>query len=103
MPDYSSLNTQIEGFKTELTALYASAQLTGADLLYIAKSLTEISNMLGVNDIVAATANSVSTINAEEATSISAITTSKNSAMAQVSSLADNLNTIDVVLLMDAY
>jgi ribosomal protein S5 len=103
MPDYSSLNTQIEGFKTELTALYASAQLTGADLLYIAKSLTEISNMLGVNDIVAATASSVATINAEEATSISAITTSKNSAMAQVSSLADNLNTIDVVLLMDAY
>jgi hypothetical protein len=103
MPDYSSLNTQIEGFKSELTALYSSGQLTGVDLLYVAKSLTEIGNMLGINDIVAATAASVSTINAEEATSISAITTSKNSAMAQVSSLADNLNTIDVVLLMDAY
>jgi hypothetical protein len=103
MPDYASLNTQIEGFKTELTALYASAQLTGSDLLYIAKSLTEIGNMLGVNDIVNATSSSVATINSTRTSAINAINAEEATSIAQVSSIADNLNTIDVVLLMDAY
>lgn len=103
MPDYTSLNSQIEGFKTELTALYSSGQLTGTDLLYVAKSLTEVGNMLGVNDIVNATADSVTTINTEETSAINAINATKNAALAQVASLANNLNTLDVVVLMDAY
>jgi hypothetical protein len=103
MPDYSSLNSQIDGFKSELTTYYTSGQLTGIDLLYVAKSLTEIGNMLGVNDIVDATADSVATINAEETSAINAINAEEAASIAQVASIADNLNTIDVVLLMDAY
>ncbi len=103
MPDYTSLNTQIEGFKSELTALYTSGQLTGIDLLYVAKSLNEIGTMLGVNDIVNATADSVTTINSTRTTAVNTVNATKDTALAQVASLADNLNTIDVVLLMDAY
>lgn len=103
MPDYSSLNSQIEGFKSELTTLYTSGQLTGIDLLYVAKSLNEIGGMLGVNDIVNATANSVSTISSSQTTAVNAVNATKDTALAQVASLANNLNTIDVVLLMDAY
>jgi hypothetical protein len=103
MPDYSSLNTQIEGFKSELTAYYTSGQLSGVDLLYVAKALTEIGDMLGVNDIVNATAAGVASINTEETNAINAINAEEATSIAQVSSIADNLNTIDVVLLMDAY
>ncbi len=103
MPDYSSLSTQIDGFKSELTAYYSSGQLSGVDLLYVAKALTEIGDMLGINDIVAATASGVATINAEETSAINAINAEEATSIAQVSSIADNLNTIDVVLLMDAY
>jgi hypothetical protein len=103
MPDYTSLNTQIESFKSELNTLYTSGQLTGIDLLYVAKSLSEIGNMLGVNDIVNATADAVATIDSNETSAITAVNATKTTALAQVASLANNLNTIDVVLLMDAY
>ena len=59
MPDYTSLTTQIDGFKSELTALYASGQMTAKDLIYIAKALNELGTLLGVNDIAAATADGV--------------------------------------------
>jgi hypothetical protein len=103
MPDYASLNTQIEGFKSELTTYYTSGQLSGVDLLYVAKALKEIGDMLGVNDIVNATSSSVATINSTRTSAINAINAEEATSIAQVSSIADNLNTIDVVLLMDAY
>lgn len=57
MPDYSSLNTQIEAVKSEITASLAAGTYTAVDLVYVAKSLETLGNLLGINDLVAASAD----------------------------------------------
>ena len=52
---YDSLATQINAMKTKMTSMTNSATTT-QDMIYLAKSMTELANMLGVDDIVAATA-----------------------------------------------
>jgi hypothetical protein len=86
VPDYTSLSTQIDGFKSELTALYASGQMTAKDLIYIAKALNELGTLLGVDDIAAATADGVSTLSTAQTNATSAITTAQSSATTAVSS-----------------
>jgi hypothetical protein len=85
VPDYTSLTTQIDGFKSELTALYSSGQLTAKDLIYIAKALNEIGTLLGVNDIAAATADGVTALSTAQTNATGAITTAQNSATSAVS------------------
>jgi len=80
MPDYTSLTTQIDGFKTELTALYSSGQMTAKDLIYIAKALNELGTLLGVNDIAAATADGVSALSTAQGNATTAITTAQTTA-----------------------
>lgn len=57
MPNYSALNTQIDAVKSEITASLAVGTYTAQDLVYIAKALETLGQMLGINDIVAASAD----------------------------------------------
>lgn len=84
MPDYSSLSTQIEASKSELTSLFASGQLTAQDMVFVASTLDKLGTMLGVNDIVAATAANVSTINSTGTTNVSSVNTAKTVALADI-------------------
>lgn len=86
MPDYTSLNTQIDGFKTELTALYASGQMTAKDLIYIAKALNELGTLLGIDDIAAVTADGVTTISTAQTTATTAVSSAQTTATTAVSS-----------------
>jgi hypothetical protein len=56
MADYASLSTQIEAAKSELTSLFSSGQLTAQDMVFVASTIDKLASMLGVNDVVAATA-----------------------------------------------
>jgi len=56
MPTYSALNTQIEAVKSEITSSLAASTYTAQDLVYIAKTLETLGNLLGINDLVAASA-----------------------------------------------
>jgi len=86
VPDYTSLNTQIDGFKTELTALYASGQMTAKDLIYIAKALNELGTLLGIDDIAAVTADGVTTISTAQTTATTAVSSAQTTATTAVSS-----------------
>jgi hypothetical protein len=57
MPNYSALNTQIDAVKSEITASLAVGTYTAQDLVYVAKALETLGQMLGINDIVAASAD----------------------------------------------
>jgi hypothetical protein len=57
MPAYDSLNTQITAVKAEITSSLAASTYTAADLVYVAKALETLGNLLGINDLVQATAD----------------------------------------------
>lgn len=61
MPSYDSLSSQITTFKAKVDAL-SSTTLSAQDLVFLAKSLEAMGNLLGINDIVAATSNSINSI-----------------------------------------
>lgn len=63
MPTYSALNTQIEAVKSEITASLAASTYTAQDLVYIAKTLETLGNLLGINDLVAASADAQVALN----------------------------------------
>jgi hypothetical protein len=63
MPVYDSLNTQITAVKAEITASLAASTYTAADLVYVAKALETLGNLLGINDVVAATAAAQTQLN----------------------------------------
>lgn len=65
MPSYSALNTQIEAVKSEITASLASSTYTAQDLVYIAKTLETLGNLLGINDLVAASADAQAALSAQ--------------------------------------
>ena len=62
MPSYDSLSTQITAIKSEMTTLLSSGQATAQDIVFLAAAIDKMGTMLGVNDIVAATAAGVSTV-----------------------------------------
>lgn len=63
MPTYTALNTQIEAVKSEITASLAASTYTAQDLVYIAKTLETLGNLLGINDLVAASADAQAALN----------------------------------------
>jgi len=63
MPSYSALNTQIDAVKSEITASLAASTYTAQDLVYIAKTLETLGNLLGINDLVAASADAQDALN----------------------------------------
>lgn len=86
MPDYASLSTQIEGAKTELTALFSSGQLTAQDMVFVASALDKLGSMLGVNDMVAATAAGVTTLTNTQNTGVTTLNNTRDSAIATINS-----------------
>lgn len=60
---YESLNTQIEAVKSEITSSLSAASYTAQDLVYVAKALETLGNLLGINDLVAATEDAQDTLN----------------------------------------
>lgn len=105
MPDYSSLSTQINAVKTEITDSLAASTYTAQDLIYVSKSLETLGTLLGVNDIVAATADRVAAIttagttqvnavNTAGTTQVSAVNTAGNTKVAAIEAEAANLTTL---------
>jgi len=105
MPDYSSLSTQINAVKDEITASLAAATYTAQDLIYVSKSLETLGTLLGVNDIVAATAakvtevqtagtTQVGLVNTAGTTQVSAVNGAGNTKLAAISAEASNLTTL---------
>ena len=76
MPDYSSLSDQITAVKSEITASLNASTYTAQDLVFIASALDKLGTMLGVNDIVAATAAKISDINTASTMSLVTYTSS---------------------------
>ena len=62
MSSYASLSSQISGIQSEITASLAASTYSAQDLVYVAKAVETLGTMLGVNDIVAATADAQTTL-----------------------------------------
>lgn len=97
MPDYASLSTQIDAVKSEITSSLSSSSYTAQDLIFIAGALDKLGTMLGVNDIVAATAAKVAEINSTAASNLSTLnstyTTNLNSINSTYNTNLANINT----------
>jgi hypothetical protein len=112
MPDYSSLSTQINAVKTEITDSLAASTYTAQDLIYVAKALETLGTLLGVNDIVAATADRVTAIttagttqvtavNTAGSTQVSAVNTAGNNKVAAIQAEAANLTVLAYIGVLD--
>ena len=116
MPDYTSLATEIAAIKTEIGTSVAASVYTAQDLVYLASALDTLGGMLGVNDIVNATAdkiaevntakttalstmedkrvNSLADVNADRATALADIDSAKTSALNQITGASTNFNVL---------
>lgn len=63
MPTYTALNTQIDAVKAEITSSLAASTYTAQDLVYIAKTLETLGNLLGINDLAAASVDAQASLN----------------------------------------
>jgi hypothetical protein len=63
MPTYTALNTQIDAVKAEITSSLAASTYTAQDLVYIAKTLETLGNLLGINDLAAASVDAQTALN----------------------------------------
>lgn len=63
MPNYTSLQTQIDAVKSEITASLAASVYNAQDLVFVASALKTLGGMLGVDDIVQATADAQDSLN----------------------------------------
>lgn len=100
MPDYASLTSQVDLFKTKVAAL-SSSSLSAQDLVFLAKAIEAMGNLLGVNDVLAATnakladistavAGAVTTVNAAGSTQVTAVNTAGATQVAQVGNALNN-------------
>lgn len=104
MTSYASLSSQITALTNDMTTTLASGVSAASDYAYYANALQTLGTMLGVNDIVAATSNQVSTItstgttkvglvNTAGTTQVSAVNSAGTTQIAAVNSTANNLQT----------
>lgn len=77
MPDYTTLSTQVELFKTKVSAL-ASSTLDANDLVLLASALDTLAKSMGVNDILTVTNERLAAITAATAAAITEINSSIN-------------------------
>jgi hypothetical protein len=83
MPSYDSLSSQITTFKSKVDAL-SSSTLTAQDLVFLAKAIEAMGNLLGVNDIVAATSSSINSIQSSGTGQITSVQTAGATQIAAV-------------------
>jgi len=86
MPDYASLSTQIDAVKSEITASLNSSTYTAQDLVFIASALDKLGTMLGVNDVVAATADGVAMLTTTKNTHVTTLNNTRDAAVATIDS-----------------
>jgi hypothetical protein len=84
MPDYTSLATEIAAIKTEIGTSVAASVYTAQDLVYLASALDTLGGMLGVNDIVNATADKIAEVNTAKTTALSNLETKRVNSLADV-------------------
>jgi len=84
MPAYDSLNTEIGLVKAEIVASLAASTYTAQDLVYVATALNTIGGMLGVNDIVTATADKIADLETKKLASLASMETARVGAVADV-------------------
>jgi hypothetical protein len=100
MADYSTLGTQVTVVKNKIDALQ-STTLGAQDVVFLAKALEALGNLLGINDIVGATntaitnvttaaSGQVSLVNTAGATQISAVNTAGTTQIASVAAAISN-------------
>jgi hypothetical protein len=75
--NYATLSNQIETIKTKINAL-TSTTLNAEQILYVSKSLVTLSEALGVEDVVEATANAIDRIDDAGAATITLISGTAN-------------------------
>jgi hypothetical protein len=80
MPDYSTLTSQIDQFKTAATALMTNENdpLNANELQLVGAALNQMGNTLGVADINNATTNAITVINSTKDAAITAFNTGTN-------------------------
>jgi hypothetical protein len=80
MPDYSTLTSQINQFKTAATALMTNANdpLNANELQLVGAALNQMGNTLGVADINNATTDAIAVINTAKDSAITAFNTGTN-------------------------
>jgi hypothetical protein len=84
MPDYTSLANEIAAIKTEIGTSVAASVYTAQDLVYLASALDTLGGMLGVNDIVNATADKIAEVNTAKTTALSNLETKRVKSLADV-------------------
>jgi hypothetical protein len=78
MPDYSSLSTQINQFKTAASALMTSDALNANELQLVGAALNQMGNTLGVADINNSVVDGIATINTAKDAAITAFNSGTN-------------------------
>lgn len=78
MPDYTTLSTQIEQYKTAASALMNSGTLDANELSLVGASLNAIANSLGVADLNNALTSAISNINTTKDAAIAAFNSGTN-------------------------
>lgn len=98
MPDYTSLATEITAIKSEIAASLGHTTYTAQDLVYLASALDTLGGMLGVNDIVSATADKIVDLETKKTTSLASLETARVNALADVNAdRATALQNIDTL------
>jgi hypothetical protein len=94
MPDFSTLSSQITVFKNKVDALTASGTLDANSLLFLAEALQVMGQSLGVQDVVAATADAISQLNTAKTAAIAVVNgTANGTAVTNLQSSYNTLNT----------
>lgn len=73
MTDYSTLGTQVTLAKNKIDAL-TSSTLDAQDLVFLAKALETLGNLLGVNDILGVTNSSITGVQTAAAGQVNLVT-----------------------------
>jgi hypothetical protein len=81
---YDSLSVQIEALKSEMTSAISSTVMNTQDMIYMAKALGELGTLLGVNDIVQATADKITELETKKTTSLASLETKRVNSLADV-------------------
>jgi len=89
--NYATLSNQIETIKTKINALTSTA-LNAEQILYVSKSLVTLSEALGVEDVVEATANAIERIDDAGSATIALVNGTANGAA--VSNLSSKYTTL---------
>lgn len=91
MPDFSTLQTQVNILKQQIDALNTST-LNAEQILYLSQTLATLANTLGVDDIIAATASAVAEVEQAGIDTIAVVEGTANGAL--VVQLQDSYDTL---------